>query len=165
MQIVCSGSSRATLATKSNGSSSDRVEQSSCASPQLVLQSSDRARRHARAHEPTYAGVARVVHHREDHPGELDVLEQRAAVHAVAASLGRIGRGVDLDADGVGVGGHRPEPLPARRVLGRLVPVDGRVVTMLLEEVMRKPVGEVVEVGEIDPVHHDGLPITARRIA
>jgi hypothetical protein len=131
----------------------DLIEEDRRAAPQLLFEDSDRAGCEAGAHEPTDASVARVVHHRQDHPCDLEVLEQGAAVETVAAALGGVGGRVELHRLRLGVGGHRPEPLAPRRVRGGLVPVHGRLAPVLLEDVVREPVGEPIEVGQVDPGH------------
>jgi hypothetical protein len=133
-----------------------RVEQRCRPPAQLHLEPLDGARREARGHQSTDAGVARVVHHRQDHPRHLHVLEEGAAVLAVAAPLGRVGARIDLDGNGLGIGGDGPEPLAAGRVRGRLVPVHGRLAAVPLEHVVREPVREAVEVGEVDVGHRAG---------
>ena len=71
----------------------------------------------------------------------------------VAAPLRRVGDGVVLDRLDLGVGGHRPEALAVGRVLGRLVPPDRCLPPVQGEEVVREPVGEQVEVGQVDLRH------------
>jgi len=97
--------------------------------------------------------MARVVHHVEHDPCDLEILEQRAAVRTVAAALRGVGLGVAHHGERVGVRGDGPEALAVRCVLGRLVPEDRGFPTVDLEQVVRKAAREVVEVGEVDALH------------
>ena len=94
--------------------------------------------------------MAGIVHHVEDHAGDVEVLEERFLVLPVATALGGVGLGVPHHLEGLGVGGHGPEALAVGGVLGRLVPPHRRLPPVDLEQVVGKAVGEVVEVGEVD---------------
>jgi hypothetical protein len=94
--------------------------------------------------------VPRVVHHVEHDAGDLEVLQQRAAIRTIPAAFGRERRRIAQHPERLYVGRDRPEAFPVGRVRGRLVPPHRRLGAMDLEERMRKPVGEVVEIGEID---------------
>lgn len=69
---------------------------------------------------------------------------------AFATALGRVGGRVVEDVPGLGIGRDRPEALSVGRVLGGFVPVDRRLTPVLLEDVVREPAREVVEIGEIE---------------
>ncbi len=151
MQIICIGSSAATSTRKSTSSPSPmRSRRTRGARPQLVLEAGDRARRESHAHEPPDPRVTRVVHHVEDDPGDLEVLQQRAAVLAASSALGGVGHRVAQHRERLGVGRNRPEPLAVGRVLRGLVPPHRRLAPVHDEQVVREPVREVVEIGEVD---------------
>ncbi len=132
------------------GARLDGVEQQAGAPAQLVLEPAHHARGEPRAHQPADPGVAGVVHHAQHRAGELDVLEQRAAVPAVAAPLRRVGGRVAQDLEHLGVGGHGPEALAVGRVLGGFVPEDRGLPPVPREHVVGEAVGEPVEVREVD---------------
>ena len=91
-----------------------------------------------------------VVHHRENHARDLQVLQQGAAVAAAPTPLGGVRPGVEQHPCCLGVSGDRPEPFAIGCVLGRSVPPHRRLEAVDLEQVVGEAVGEVVEVGEID---------------
>ena len=128
----------------------DPTDERAGAAPQLGLDPGDHAGGEAGAHESPDPRVARVVHHVEHDTCNLEILQERPAVPARTAALRRVRARVAQHGQRLGVGGHRPEPLAVRRVLGRLVPPHRRLASVDLEESVREAVREVVKVGEVD---------------
>ena len=91
-----------------------------------------------------------VVHHVEDDPHDVEILEQGAAVPARTAALGGERVGAAEHRERLRVRRHRPEPLTVGRVVGRLVPPHRRLATVDREQIVRKAVREVVEIREVD---------------
>ncbi len=52
--------------------------------------------------------------------------------------------------------GHRPKALAIGGVVGRFVPVHRRFSPMDREQLVREAVGEVVQIGEVDPRQRAG---------
>ena len=94
--------------------------------------------------------MSRVIHHVEDLTGDRQILQQRAAERSRAAGHRRVRHRISKHRKGFRVRRDGPEALAVGCVGGRLVPVDGRLATVHRKEFVRKPVGEVVEIGEVD---------------
>ncbi len=73
-------------------------------------------------------------------PGDGQVLQQRAAEGPRAAGHRRVGLRIAQHRKGFGVGGHRPEALAVRGVLGRFVPVHRGFAAVHGEQVVRETV-------------------------
>ncbi len=152
MQIICMGSSAATSTRKSNGwPGTDIVQQTPGPRPQVVLDA-----RIIRGVRPELTS-RRIAECR----GSSIMLSTWPAIDRSCSSVPpngpraagdrRVGHRITQHRKGFGVGGHRPEALAVGGVVGRLVPVDGRLGAMHGEQLVRKARREVVQIGEVDP--------------
>ncbi len=157
-QIICSGSSAATSTRKSTGSPSGTASRSA---PVRRRSSPSRLR--------NVSGVRPLLTSRRIRPwrgssimlstipATGQVLEERAAVGAVAAGLRRVADGFPA-ARAAPRRRWRPTRSPRRRACARWArattpaPRRGGARTASCG----KPCGEVVEIGEVDPVHDHG---------
>ena len=141
----------------------DPVEQRACPAAELVLEVEHRARRQPLGHEPPDPSVTRVVHHVENAARDGKILDQRAAVGAIASAL----RGVDLRVpqhlEHFCMRRDRPEALAVGRVCRGFVPPHWRLAAVELEQLVRKAAGKVVEIGQID--HREHLSPHGRNVA
>ena len=142
----------------------DRRQQAPHPAPQLVLQVADGRRGQAPGDQAADAGVTGVVHHVQHDARHGQVLDDRPPVGAVAPRLRGVGHRVAEDLEDLVVGGHRPEPLPAGRVGGRLVPPHRRLVPVQAEDVVWEAARKGVEIGQVDlaeVVSHGAILMTA----
>jgi len=133
-----------------------RVQQPARPGPQIVLDEADHPRRQPGADESPNLSVSRVVHHVEHLARDGQVLQQRATERPLTAGDRREGHRILQHRKSFRVGGDGPEALAVGRVVGGLVPVHRRLSPMDGEELVRKSVGEVVQIGEIDPRQRTG---------
>jgi hypothetical protein len=129
------------------------VEQVSRPRPQVVLHAGDHPRCQARADQATDMGMPRIVHHVQHLARDGEILQQGAAKWAPAAGHRRVGHRILQHREGFGVGRDGPEALAVGRVVGRRMPVHRCIAAMDREQVVRKTVCEVVQIGEVD-AHH-----------
>jgi hypothetical protein len=128
----------------------DTAHQGAGPASELRFQTADHARGHAGAHETADARVPGVIHHVEDDTGHVEVLQQRPAPITSSSALRGVRLGIAQDGEGLCIGGDRPEPFAIGRVRCRLVPPHRCLPPVDLEEWVREPDCEVVEIGEID---------------
>ena len=145
----------------------DPVEDEVGPGPHHVIEAADHARGEARVHELAVAGVLRWVGHHHLEPGPaagLDVGEGDAAgAPAPRTRLVRVEGAGAVDLGDVLVRGHHPERLGF--LIGGGVEPDRVLTSQGVEPLVGHPLGEHVQVGEVDLVEyaHVGLPRSRRR--
>jgi len=133
-----------------------RIQQATRPGPQIVLDAADHPRRQPGADQSADLRMPRVVHHVEHLARDGQVLQQRAAERPAAPGNRRVGHRILEHLKGFRVRGDRPEPLAVGGVGGRLVPVHRRLAPVDGEQLVRKAVGEFVQIGEVDPRERAG---------
>ena len=127
-----------------------RIQQPARPGPQIVLDATDHPRRQPGADESPNLRMPRVVHHVEHLARDGQVLQQRAAERSRTTGDRRVRHRITQYLKRFRVRGDRPEALAVGSVVGRLVPVHRRLSPMDGEQLVRKSVGEVVQIGEVD---------------
>ena len=127
-----------------------RIQQPARPGAQIVLDQTDHPRCQPGADQPPNLRMPRVVHHVEHLTRDGQVLQQRAAERSATAGDRGVRHRITQHLKGFRVRGHRPEAFAVRGVVGRLVPVHRRLAPMNGEQLVRKTVGEVVQIGEVD---------------
>ena len=126
------------------------IQQPTRAGPKVVLDAADHPRCQPGADESPNSRVPRIVHHVEHLARDGQVLQERAAERPFTAGYRRESHRILEHRKCFRISGDRPEALSVGSVLGRLVPVHRRFAAMDSEQFVRKPVGEVVQIGEVD---------------
>ena len=142
-----------------------RIQQSARPGPQVVFDPPDHPRRQPGADESANLRMPRVVHHVEHLARDGQVLQQRAAERARTAGDRRVRHRILQHRKRFRVRGDGPEALPVGGVAGRFVPVHRRLSPMDGEQLVRKSVGEIVQIGEVDPRERAGCGHRGHRIA
>jgi hypothetical protein len=106
--------------------------------------------------------VPGIVHHVEEDPGGGsvgEVLDQGPTPLVSGSTLGRERLRFGHDLGGTTVGTHDPEPDVPRSVRSRLVPPDRGFAPQPGENFVREPVGEEIEISEVDFSGFDRHPV------